>query len=511
MMMTARRALTIVSLVLGGAAIIWWQSAHFAGGSTRMDLQISLTLGRQDLIVGESTSLSLTVTNVSGRRLTLPDPATHGELPKIRVRSVTANQEILTLGANERERAEVHEFVAPEPSRLIEMTPGQRAQRSADLLKWIGPLPPGRYELTALYDYESIQGASAPIPLSVEPLKLAASITVGSHSGDTPYRFCFWDARTARGSALLLTYFVFDSTGHCQVAQSERLADLDSAIVPAASVTQNQLSYPAQWVAWLGANGLTALYLKQGKIESPPRAHPLQNAAGARLIAPLLLDLAGSDGSRPGRGLVPLWRPGQLAFYVLEPDGSLSAGPTVALPAGELRWGRSIALANGERRFYLALASNNETSLETLKFGDRAPSHVDRFPGIAIGGGLSVSPQDVVSGAVVVRSGNKVSVHAWRTGAAEGPRSAAPYDLVIPGSLAFENALVAPGAGSKPSVFLQTADSRWFWVNSASVTNLIPQQLDQFGQPIDAFWLNGSSLQVLMAGEQTGLTYQPAR
>ncbi|HXX23705.1 MAG TPA: hypothetical protein VEO19_11195, partial [Terriglobia bacterium] len=204
--MAARQVMIILALGIGGVAVIRSPSAGFASGSTRMDLEITLTLGRPELIVGESTAVSIGFTNASNRRLSLPDPAVHGEYPKIRVRNVAANKDILMLGARERERQEVQEFVAPEPPRLIEMAPKQQAHRTADLLKWIGPLPPGRYELTVEYDYETIHGVSAPVPLTVEPLDLADAATVGSHSGESPYRFCFWDARTGRGSALILSY-----------------------------------------------------------------------------------------------------------------------------------------------------------------------------------------------------------------------------------------------------------------------------------------------------------------
>jgi hypothetical protein len=479
-----------------------------------MDLDITLMLGRPELIVGESTAISIGFTNASSRRLSLPDPAFHGEIPKIRVRNVAAGKDILALGEHERERQAAHEFVLPEPLRLIAMAPKQQAHRTADLLQWIGPLPPGRYELTVQYDYQTIHGVSAPVPLTVEPLDLAGAATVGSHSGDSPYPFCFWDARTGRGSALILSYFVFEDSGQYQVVQSVRLADLTSAVTPAASVTQNQFSYTAQWVAWLSGEGLTALYVDQGTVESPLRTHPLPGAAGARLVTPLLLDLTGSDGSRPGRGIVPVWLPGpsgsRLEFHVLEPDGSMSAGSSVTLAAGELQWGRSIALSNGERRFYLAIERNGETDLEFVKWGDKSASRVDHFPGAVIGGGLTVDAQDVVSGAVAVRSGTMVSVHNWRSEGSGNPRGGTPTELVIPGNSSWEYAVIAPNPAGKPTVLIGSADRRWFWVNPAGSANPM-QQTAQFGSPIDAFWLNGALPQALMAGAQTGLTYQPVR
>src|SRR6185312_3449457 len=114
------------------------------------------------------------------------------------------------------------------------------------------------------------------------------------------------------------------------------------------------------------------VYVKQGKIESPLRSHPMQGVAAAKLIGPAILDLTGNDGSKPGRGTVALLLAGQLLLPVLEPDGSLTAGASVPAGAGDLRWGTAVALSSGARRYYLALERKGETDLDVVRSGAKA-------------------------------------------------------------------------------------------------------------------------------------------
>ena len=477
-----------------------------------MDLDMTLSLGRSDLVVGESTSLAMVFTNVSRGPLSLPDPANDDRTPKIRVREVASKRDLMLRGAGDRERETSHEFVPLEPPEIIELPPRAQVKRSADLLQWLGPLPPGKYELSLVFDYGELQASSPPVPLNVAPLQLVGASTAGAHSGSSPIRYAASAARTGKGSAILLSSFTFDEDGHANLGQSLRAAELDYEAHPVLSVTPNKFAYPAHWLAWLHGDGLASMYVKQGKVETPPRTHPLDAGGSARLIAPLLLDLTGSDGSQPGRGIVALWVSGgagsRLRFYVLEPDGSLAAAESVPLEAGELRWARALALSNGERRVYLAIQREARTEIECVQWGAKSAARIATFPGQLIGAGVSLNMHDAIYGAAVVREQSKLRVHRWQvdSGGSPGPQSA--FDLISAGDEPFDTALVGISPTGKVNV-LPAAANRWFWMNANRVLNPLPDSLAKFGTPLEISWVTDVSPMVMIAGAQDGITYQP--
>lgn len=475
-----------------------------------MDVKITLALGRGELVVGESTSLKISITNASSAPLSVPDPINDRGRLKLRVYDLASKHSIV-LGSNQLAQQTSHEFVPQLPQVTVQLAPGQQAHRDDDLLPWVGTLAPGQYDISALLESDDSQLGSEPVRLTVVPLDLVSASTVGSHSGYSPFRYTVWSSRMAKGSVVVLTCFTFDEHGHPKMTMSVRIAEPGHAVEPSGSVTPNKQSYPAQWIVWPEGSNLAAIYVKQGRIESPLKLHPLGGNGSYRVIAPVLVDLTGNDGSTPARGLAALWHAGggrtELLLRTLDTNGSLAAGPQTSFGSGEYLWGRALALSTGERRVYLAMDRNGDTDLDCVPVG-KASKQVSHFTGRLIGASLTLNPRDTIFGAALTRKGPAFQIHTWQEDIAGPVRTSAPVPLMVNGSVAPDHAVISLGPTGKLCVLVGTADKKWFRVDSKGAVRPLPSTLDKFGHPVDAFWLNEVTPMVLIAGPQTGLTYQ---
>jgi hypothetical protein len=472
-----------------------------------MDIDISISLGRQELLVGEDTPATITATNVSSAPVSLPDLVNADDLPKLRLVE-KAGKRVVIMGPTDRESQATHEFIPPTPVVPVHIAPKAHVQRPVSLLKWFGPIAPGRYEVSALLDYNAIHAASQPVAFSVAPLHLECTWRVGSHSGYTPFRYTLWCSLASHGFALIFTSYTFDEEGHPQLIESYRVADLEYSIQPVASVTANKQPYPAQWITWLHDGKLASVYLKQSKIAMPLRMHSLDGPAGARIIGPVLLDLTGNDGTRPARGIVALWQASKIVFRTLEADSSLKEAASVDVKPGEFAWGQAVALSTGERRVYLAIGRNGGTDIACVRMGDRSATQLAHLPGRLVGAGVSLNQQDVIHGGAVVREGDSFSVHTWQADVAGTTRMGTPTNVARRGTAAYDRALVVPSPAGKLCI-LGHAANQWTQLGAAGT---LPQAVvEKYGAPIDAFWLNETQVFAAMAGSQTGITYQPIR
>lgn len=490
----------------------------------KMGLEVSLFLERTELIIGESTPVTLVFTNATDAPLAMLDPQRSLDWPKIRVRDLTRGTE-RSYGPHDLEKKRVDEFVEPEPPTNISLPPHQPLRTTNDLLRWIELPTPGDYELTASMTWAGGEAASKPFRVSVQPLKLRSAYFVGSDSGHTPFRYCVWSQARGADSVVLISLVTFDHHGHPELSLSRRLAEVPGDARPVASVSPRNLPYPAHWIVWTKGDFLFGFYEMNGQAKTSVNAGAL-NLTGASPLGPVMLDLKGSDGSRPGRGHVLIWQPGAGATTTLpvrtfEPDGSLSAGQPFIMDAGELRWGRGAMLANGEQRYVLAVQRGDAATLELLRRSPTPPASPAAVPfaelkGQLLGGGMMLNREDAIFGAVLLRDkpdgggrATSYTLQTWRVEANAAAHAGQPLPVRCDEKLEQARSIVEVSPQGRAVALLQAANRKWYASIDGSPCLALPSSLARFGEPVSAFWLNEAQPFLVMAGEQTGITYQP--
>lgn len=519
--MHPRRARLILTVLFGAlAGCTSGQSAPPGDERHAMSLKLELHLARQQLVVGEDAALTYVLTNTAASALKIPDPNQNKRWPELRVKDRKTGKET-AFGPFDVAARGISEFMPVMPEINITLGPRQSTRVEALLSRRALFDGPGDYELTAAFEFDGGKALSDPVRVTIEPLNLRSAEIVGGHSGHNAYRYCAWSHAAGGGSVLVLTCGSFDQHGHPITPFSNRLTELSYAAQPVISVSANRLPYPRQWIVWQTVDELCGLYVNNGQVQltTTPQNTGLTRA---RIVPPVLLDLAGNDGSKPGRGEVALWSAGagrgRLSIRAFEADGSLSRGPDFALGDGELRWGRAAALSGGERRFVLIERSGNECAFSILTWDGSpgaaaAPQAVARWLGDVLGAGATLNDNDTLFGAAILArpvSGRaEYWLHAWRI-VGDGMSSEQPaVEIMPPKDVAFSRALVELSPEGNIVGLLHASDGRWFVCNRSGEVEKLPGELARFGTPIGAFWLHEAEPFVVMAGRDTGITYQP--
>lgn len=491
-----------------------------------MSLNVALELGRSNLIVGEDAPLAFVFTNASGGPLTIRDPQQNPDWPQLRVvNRQTGRQtsfrpfEVMSRRSNE--------FMPVMLEINITLDPGQSVRVETSLNRRMETDGPGQYELTAAFEHPGGVATSSSVAVTIEPLALRSAEIAGGHSGHNPYRYCVWSHAADAGSVVVLTCGSFDQHGHPIVAFSTRLLELDHVAEPVISTTPNRLPYPRQWIVWKKGDDLLAAYVNNGKVELKAPPQPL-GVANARFIAPPLLDLTGNDGSRPGRCEVALWSSAsgrnRVVFRTIESDGRLTSGPEFVAESGTLRWARAAAVSGGERRCFMVTSEGGDSALSLLRWdgaaagqtgheaGPQVSQIIARWEGEAIGAGIMMNDNDTVLGAALLerRTGDEPSywLRSWRT-TGDGQTTESPAVAVRrPRDVTFDRAIVELSAEGNVAGILHGSDGRWHVCNRGGDVAPLRDELRKFGEPISAFWLYEREPLLVMAGPQTGVTYQ---
>lgn len=485
-----------------------------------MDIEFQLSVARNQLVIGESAAVILVLRNRGTAAVSLPDPDRTDDWPKISVRNLNTTEQA-SFGPHDLAKRESHQFVVPLPATSITLAPGQEFRKSADLLNWVELPAAGKYELRAEMKSDSGDFVSNAVTLTVDPLKLQTKDFAGPHSGHSTLRYTLWTHAGAQGVALLLSLANFDEEGHIAVNQSFRVAETRQVSLPVLSASANNLPYPAQWIVWVDKDQLSSLYVKQGKVEVPLRTQNL-NTGPVQLVGPVLLDLSGNDGSRPGRGRLVFsqsaGQAGRLLMKTLEPDGSLKDGPQVSVPPGELVWGRGALLSNSFGRVVLAIKRGDGVDLDVVSWDASATSMSlstkAKFQGRFIAGAITLNETDASEGALFL--------------ATMAPNGAVQYSLQpfkidrngitnvqspspVQTTRKLDKAIVGVSAEGKSAAVLKDANGRWSRVDSRGTFAELPVSLTLNSEPIDLFWPFESSLVMVMAGADSGITYKTLR
>jgi hypothetical protein len=451
-----------VTLLLAGNAVATKKEA--------MDLRLTLSLDRTELVAGEDTRLVVTTRNVGDRTLSVPDPARGPAHYALRVRDLErgTDREIQIGAASPAS----HAFAPELPAGSTELEPEKAIEDESTLLARVPDLAAGRYRLVAEFGYADERIESGPVDVVVAPLDLAGLDVASSQAGFAPFAYHVWSQGGSSGAALLETFVGFDPEAEPTVLFSNRLADPGGGIAPVLSVARNGTPSPGQWIAWLQGDTLRALHVFQGSVDRSPAPQRI-SLAGAHLVGPLLAEVDPSDPTRPGRADVVLAAGSSLALRVLEPDGSLTGEAARGLGSGEIVWARDSFLSNGQRCALAVLHDGDTLRVVATRWdGQRRPGAVERIgevEGAFVAAALGTESDDSLELALLARSqagdGASLVLRRW-TLAANKVDAQAPVRFGR-GAAEASQALLAVGPAASLAALFRDRDGRWSVGNAA--------------------------------------------
>jgi len=453
-----------------------------------MTIQIELALGRPQIVAGEDVPFTITVRNDGGADETVRDPALDADWPKLEVLDPTGFRAAYG-GRTDREK-HGHEFVQPPVPERVTLAPGDQASADAKMLRWVGPLAPGSYEVRLQLEADGIAVRSTKHPLEVLPLRATGVELVGPDAGTFDPLYAMATHREADGTASLLAWMhLTDDEGHLESGGMQRLGAVGPA--PVSSVSRAGLPYPGQWIVWIGGGHLRGFFHMQGR--------PIERVDTAlytptSLVGPVLTELEGCDGSAPPRGEVLLVEASRASVGTLLPDGSLAYGAEWPLD-GALEWGRATLPQSNVREGWLALRRDGALEVVRLRWDDAQLPEAPEVIATArdarvLGGDLRIGADGGVYGALVTRRDLEEGPGEYellRFGvSADGSPGAASTPIVTDPPRDFVRAIVGVRSDGAPYALAQAVGGAWW---GATSEHLIAN-VDPGGEPLAVtFWL----------------------
>ena len=478
-----------------------------------MSLEISLFIEHDPAVVGEHVPIRMLFTNLGDAPVTVPDPERSRSWPRVRVRDLDRGTETVT-HRTDIEELDSHEFRVPLPETYVTLAPREQVMVSADLLRWVPPLTPGRYALSVWLAWDGGEAASRAVPLTVEALHDVATAVVSGHSGLTPNRYVVSAHDSGEGVLITLSLFMLDPTGehhHPESVASSRLAVHPRPARPFLSVTANELSYPAHWVAWFDDGALWVLFERQGRVELSPRALPWESP-DARFATPILHDLNGNDGTAPGRALLAWWSAslaGTLCLAALDGAAELDHLGEVTFDEGALHTVHAWLDRAGAPTWIALLQHADEVLLARVSSATAAPAMLARTAGRLLASAVTLLPDDSAVGAMVLLLSNDHGIPVWGL-----QRFALGADghctLHDPRRLAFErvrtmltDARLALSPSGEAVALVRSDDGEWWlFPGSTGRPELLSRELPTLEAPDALTWMGGHFFVVTTAPEQ---------
>jgi hypothetical protein len=469
-------------------------------------IALTLALEKTMLVVGEDTRVRVTIANRGAATVTLRDPRQDPRTPKLVLRDLQGRPE-RRLAQGERARIASHEFAPELPVDEMDLAPGEEVIVEESLEEWLGELAAGDYELHAVYEGRSGAVTSKPDYVSVAKLALLDARLVGAHSGSGSAAYVVYSHAAPGTTSVFLSVVTFDLHAHPSSARARRLADLDHPARVVPSVTPNKLPYPAHWLAWKAGDELWAMYERQGRAEVGPGSRA-SGVASSEIVSPLALDLAGNDGSRPGRAWLALWDSGapRLLTATLDEQGAFAWGPSHATASGALLASRTFVLSGGERVVLLALQRGGHLHVERVT-EDRGSAPVAGFVGQHLGFGAALDRDDTILGAAVVSRGTpskpEYAFERWSVRADGSLAAASP--IAIAAAVSFARAIVGVSTRGRAAAMLRDDAGAWWCASPEGTVTPLPAAS---GDPIDVFWLDDEVAFAVVASPDEGIRFR---
>ncbi|MCL5270485.1 MAG: hypothetical protein M1457_08040 [bacterium] len=363
-----------------------------------MALVIEISLEQNRLNVQESTPVTIKLHNPGSQPINIANTARQVLQPVFFARNSQTGEKLA--------------FRRPWFAGVASAAPDQLA--AGEKFTWEAPLTvmapieaPGDYELTAEYQWDN--GAktarSTPVALTLLPVQVRSLIMGMSRQPDFAIFYLFW-TQQVNGDCRLMRTMVYNHDVPT-ITETRFVESVPPGTEPQVSTTAIGGNPLRTWVAWLNGRILQCRFVGDDAANEAVISEELPDVKAHILDGPVMLDTLAGE--------IPLWLAApassrsKFQLAVIGRGGLRPAGDLL-LPEDEPAWSRTVLLSNRQRRLYFAVNQENETILQQTGWGDDSEftpvKELARHPGRVIGGGLSLLQQEIVTGVLVIQSGN---------------------------------------------------------------------------------------------------------
>lgn len=511
-----RYGLPALGALILAAVLLLPNRAYFTvSGRSKMSTKVTVEMQSLRLLPGESVPVAVRVANVGAQPLQGPDPVASPQWPKLRVTHEGKGQSQL-FPPNAAVDGSSHEFTAPRPEMPGTLAAGQSAVRQMELLRWVKLFGTGRYSFTGEYAVGAgVPATSEPVAVEVVQAKRNFTTLFGAHSGSAPLRHALSSLTPIGGqrSVLLLTTFTFDlHESHLNLAYGKRVAEVEAEAEPFAAVTPNNDAYAAQWLAWIHKDQISVQYVEQGQAKGPARSHRLP-AANLVLAGPGLLDLANTDGTKPGEAEFPLWHEPSHTLSAIRvlADGNIRPGNRWTFGEGKRVWSNAVSHADKSRYATVLLARQDKgakagkVAIELAVLGrSGAATLLGEVNGQFLAADESLNNRNETFGAVLVQQDSQYLLQTWARSSLGQGKLGSPIAVTLPAGTLLRRALVEVSEAGRVAGLLETSEGQWLVLNPAGKTAPLPDAVRQAGDAVGLFWLGDSKPFAILHSSQAG-------
>ncbi len=509
-MLKGSRHLWILTLAIG---VLLWSNCQAIAEEPTMSVTASLKFDKTKLLFQESTSFKAELSNQSGRTISNINPDNYDGGVNLIVTNPTSG--------------EVRKFQDRDPNDLmpafpINLSDGESMKKSYFLSDFFEFPGPGTYTVQAHYAWNggTAEAVSSPVTIEVMPARPRKVHVATARGGSGPLYMVAWlnnlDPEKGKYDVWLST---IGTTGKPQLTQSTHVEDVGAVIEPVVSVPPNEPPY-AQWIAWV--DGKRLYYsLHRGEEAFAAESGGLDEE-GYGIIPPVLQSPPSADEAVPGAAVVlhrgnPGGNGGQFCVAQISATGKPKVGQAAAYDGPALSWGKTAYLSKGSRRTFTAAPDKAEVVLRRADWSPSKPlakfEEAARFPGKYVAADLLLTPEDVIVGAVLIESADKVYEFRKWTLATGRFMATETVSIQMPPGAGIDKAVTRVNASGSPFALILSDEKQpvWYFCAPSGEVKPLTGEVAAFELPGDIIFRRGDDPVIMFSAARDGRGFRLAR
>lgn len=468
-------------------------------------LSIAIQLTKTEFAVGEDPTMTLELLNTGATALVVPEPVKGSGMPCFRVINLS--------DGSERVVRPPQSF--PGVRARIELEKGKVHRSFHKLGAFVPMTTPGRYSLTAIYEWDEESAESAPVVVTVTGLGIRA-LTINNPS--FRYGSVVFVNPVATPPDLMLGDLVLLPDGG--VRGLRPVARVPLATTPALSAPANQTPTMGQWVAWMEAETFKAVHV--GDTLGPSEAASLKVRGNVEIVSPMFAGPNTSNLTR-GPGAAALLRADLLAgteliIVTLDAEKNRARATEAARVRvdGTPRWMTSLVRSNAaDRRLSYVVTGQGKVTIYDAPWprpGETAlrPTQVAQWDGDFVAAHANIDHNDVIRGCMLAWMGppdeRSLEVLSWSVGPDQKPAAEPMGALQWPHASPIESISVRVRTGGKPAVLLRSALGEWHVFDGAGFEGKVFEPFTRTLLPIELAFFADTEAVLVLAEFGGGLT-----
>ncbi len=471
-----------------------------------MSLQVSLTIDKADLLLGENTGCRLLLENTGSDAITLNNPENEGFFV-YRVVQLDTGAEMIMKG---------EPYKSAKPT-VAEVPPGGTIKASAPLLRDITWPTPGKYTLSVLYNYQQDDikemAESQPVSVTVRPLTVRNLSLDNSNSNFITGSFI--NSAADPPDIVLARFKICEGGG---VKGIEHIGQGSLLTKPFKAVPGNMNPGAGEWIAWLDKEQLHCINwdwmgktATKGLLKIP--------GTEAKIVTPVYI-APKAYGSSRSDGTVLLWandqKSGQstlnnIQLKVLDKKVKVELLTAISIPGPRPKWSMPYVKSDLTRRLVFLRSQHGKLSLTVTPWpGDKTTGQmrmVHEWSGEFVGASATLGEDDVLRGAVLMWTGQQsrqLELVGWTMDDAKG-KIQEDYRETVPlgSSVPISSLKVKVRITGMPTVLMRKYENEWVIYDAFGKMMELPAPYNYTKYSLD-FAFYGLRDVVLICAEITG-------